>query len=198
MSDFRLDISRMFPSQGKFSVAAESSILDVESGRNISPSETKIFNYFQLYLKFWYYFGVIPFKARFDQNTEKYQILKLNRIQKVCTKNICNVCIASLKPFHLVYVTILNFQIFLLVVWVILLLYMLSVLRTVWQKQKDVHPVMHYFQIVRVHMYSVMPIVYYKTVSNAENMRKMLNATHLNSLINRSTKSYEKAVSSKL
>lgn len=41
------------------------------------------FHYFHLYLKIYYYCGVIPFKIIFNQSTGHYQLLKVNRFQMV-------------------------------------------------------------------------------------------------------------------
>lgn len=41
------------------------------------------FHYFHLYIKIYYYCGLIPFKLSFNQSTGHYHVQQLNRIAKV-------------------------------------------------------------------------------------------------------------------
>lgn len=43
------------------------------------------FHYFHLYMKIWYYCGIIPFNLKLDAKTGLYQLTKLAKIEKVYT-----------------------------------------------------------------------------------------------------------------
>lgn len=57
------------------------------------------YHYFHLYLKIWYYVGVIPFKLTFNLNAGNFQILKLSKFQGVCGAKYIFNCVIPLPNF---------------------------------------------------------------------------------------------------
>lgn len=191
MSDFIIDFTNSRLSDKKTSHFPENLRVSSDLGDNKEEGDQKCnFHYFHLYLKIWYYCGVFPFKLHFSQHTGHYQLSKPNKFHKVRTiqsKHACN--------FFLCYICLQNvfLQAIFSLFWLLSILFVISLLRNVWKGREATHRVMHYFRLTRVHVYILMPIVYFITIHlRPEKMQQMLEAISHNLTLNQSHSSPRK------